>query len=265
MVAGFDGELTVALTWDQSTFESLYTSRAWGHGTRGWNRAISFHYHWWGQKRRINALVAKYLALPGFAQVSDVAIIGGGFGWTAEALAANGVNAISVDTGDYVVANENVSEEGELRALLTAQGLDPDNLPTFMSPNDPNTPLAAGDVWNYWLRGDGVRTSIPIEQEDLSTNGSRRNVKQRLGNNIDAILTEFALDSMTNDAEALAVVESAQQLRPNPACTVVHIVSADPVGDPRLLNKDRAAWRALLDGAGFADHVMFDAGPGVIF
>lgn len=251
-------------TWDRALFESQYRSKAWGYGTRGWNKAISFHYHWWGQGRRLQGLVNQYMAMPGFAQVSDVAIIGGGFGWTAELLAPHGVNCISVDTSPYVVDNENVSEEAELREILTLQGLDPDNLPTFMSPTDPNTPLAPGEVWNYWLRSDGVRTSIPVEQEDLSTNASRRRVRQRLGNNIDAILTEHVLDGQETEADVLTLLERSEQLRPNPACTVIHIMAPSLDGDPQFINQERAYWRNLLDTNGF-NHTLFDVGKGETF
>ena len=256
----------MAGTWDKSTFDSLYKTKAWSHGTRGWNKPISFNYQWWGQRRRTRALANTYLTLPGMASIQDIAIVGGGFGWTAEVLAESGRNAISVDIGDYIIANENVSEEQEIRDTLTAQGLDPDNLPIFMDPNDPNREMQNNEIWGYWLRPDGKRTSIPVEQEDLSTNASVRNVKQRLGNNIDVILSEFVLDSMETDAEALSVIENCERLRPNPACNVVHILSTGlSTKGPVLLNKDRDGWRALLDSNGFTDHYIFDRGPEVLF
>ncbi len=47
---------------------------------------------------------------------------------------------------------------------------------------------------------------------------------------MDAILTEFLMESMTTEAEALEVVERAEQLRPNPAVAVVHLVYDTPAG-----------------------------------
>ncbi len=246
----------MALIWDQALFDELYKSGVWKHGMRGAPRHPHFHYHWFGQKTRLERTIATFLALPGAAQISDIAIIGGGFGWTAEIFGTQGVNAISVDTSDYIVDNEAVSEEAELRAALTTQGFDPDNLPVFMSDIDPNAELPAGEIWSHWLRGDGARTSIPVEQEDLATNGSRNKVKQRLNNNMDGILTEFLLDSMETDAESLTIADRCQSLRPNPSVPVIHLIADGTDGDPRLNNKTLVQWRALLDANGFSQHIL---------
>ena len=77
--------------------------------------------------------------------------------------------------------------------------------------------------------------------------------------NMDAILTEFVLDAMETDAESLVIVERAEQLRPNPAVTVVHLVADSAEGDPRLNNKTLADWRAFLDANGFNDHWVITA------
>ena len=246
------------LVWDKALFDDLYTCNAWAHGMRVPVQP-SFNYHWWGQRNRLERIITAFLAIPGAAQISDLAIIGGSFGWTAEFLATQGVNAISVDTSDYIVNQESVSEEADLRAALTAQGFDPDNLPDFVSDVDPSAVLAPGEIWNYWLRPDGVRTSIPVEQEDLSNKGSRNRVKQRLNNNMDGILTEFLLDGVESEVDALLIVERAEQLRPNPSVPVIHLVIDSGAGDPRLVSKTLADWRVLLDANGFSQHVLADA------
>jgi hypothetical protein len=245
--------------WDKALFESLYSCNGWPYGIRGASRVPRFHYNWFGNIPSTRAMVDRYLALPGFAQLSDVAIVGGGYGWTAELLS---INAISIDTSPHIINTKDTSEEAELRDYLTQLGFDPDRLNDglagirFMSPDDPN---AWVNPWDYWLRADGVRTSVTVADEDLSTNGSRRNVRTALGNNIDAILTEFAIDSMDagDDAASLALVERCEQLRPNPACTVVHLIEPNP-SDLVLNVKTAAEWRTLLDANGFTDHVVMD-------
>lgn len=250
----------MAIVWDRALFESLYRSNGWPYGVRhgpNGNKIPTFHYHWRPQQPRIQRLVNRYLSLPGFDQVSDVAIVGGGFGWTAEVLANNGINVISVETGDYVANTYNTSEEGELRELITNQGLDPDNLPLLISPNDPNTPASNTEIWDYWLHPSGQRTSAQIVFEDLSTNGSRRNVRQALGNNIDAILSEFVIDSVETEADALVLIERCEQLRPNPACTVIHMVHKDGVV-PEFIAGPLSYFRNLLDVNGYTDHWVVD-------
>lgn len=244
--------------WDKAFFESQYTGNGWPYGIRGKTYVPRFHYNWFNVRLSAAAYVSRYLELPGFAQLSDVAIIGGGYGWTCEALAAHGINAISIDTSDHIINTYNTSEEAELREYLTARGFDPDlgDGVVYMSPDDPNSPC---NPWDFWLRPDGVRTSVAILDEDLSTNGSRRNVRQALSSNMDAIVTEYAIDSMDagDDAASLALVERCEQLRPNPACTVIHVIGENP--DDVILNvKSPAEWRALLDANGYTDHVVMD-------
>lgn len=220
-----------------------------------------FHYHHFAQLERLENLVNKYIGLPGFASLSDIAIVGGGFGWTAELLAGHGINAISIDVSPYIIDNESISEEAELRTHIALLGHDPDNLdPTikFMSDVDPNLELTTSEMWVKWLRPDGVRTSIPVENEDLANPGSRNKVKQRLGNNMDAILTEDALEGEPLDSDALTIIERCEQLRPNPAVTVIHLITGAIVADARLNSKTGADWRAFLDANGFNDHWVID-------
>lgn len=249
----------MAIVWNEALYKEMYRSPSWMWGVRNSSRIPAFHYHWFTQQNSQQAIIEKFLALPGAAQVSDLAIVGGGFGWTAELLESYGINAISIDTSSYIQNTKAVSEEQELRSALTEQGFDPDNLPIFIGP-DYNTPV---NPWNYWLRPDGVRTSKPVLPEDLSSNGSRRSVRQALGNNIDAILTEFALESVETEAEALTIVERCEQLRPNPACQVIHMVTGPP-GDPRLLTYTPQEWRTVLNNNGFNNHYVVDTLGNVI-
>lgn len=259
------------LVWDRALYETQYTGNGWPYGIRGSRSVPRFHYQWFAQRAATQAMVDRYITLPGFAQVSDVAIVGGGFGWTCELLAQHGINAISVDVSPYILATKDTSEEGELRDHLIAGGFDPDRLNEgaagirFMSPDDPN---AWVDPWAYWLRPGNIRTAATVVDEDLMTNGSRRAVRQTLGNNIDAIVTEFSVDAMEagDDASALALVENCEQLRPNPACTVIHLVGPNP-NEVFLNVKPTEEWRALLDANGYTDHYVVDLrgnvlGPG---
>lgn len=241
--------------WDKALFDSQYSLPGWKWGVRDVPRVPRFHYNWFAMQQATQNMVDRYLGLPGWAQLSDVAIVGGGYGWTAEALEANGVNVVVVDTSPHIIGTINTSEEQELRDTLTADGWDPDNLPVFIGP-DYNTPV---DPWTYWLRSDGVRSAATVLDEDLSTNGSRRNVRNALPGNMDAILTETVLDSQETEADALVLIERCELLRPNPNCNVVHLVTDSP-NAPGFLSYTKEEWRALLDANGYNHWVADFAG-----
>jgi len=245
--------------WNKALFDQVYSLPGWQWGVRH-NRLPRFHYNWFAMQPIVQNMAARYQVAPGFAQISDVAIIGGGYGWVGELLSQTyGVNVVNVDTSEHVVNTITTSEEQELRDTLTSDGWDPDNLPVFMGP-DWNTPV---NPWDYWVRNDGLRCSITLAAEDMSTNGSRRNVRQALSNNMDAIITEEALDSQDTEADALVLIERCEQLRPNPNCNVVHLI--DGSGQPSTLpfiNYTTGEWRALLDTNGF-NHWLIDAAGNV--
>jgi len=244
--------------WDKAKFDSMYRLPAWQWGVRNHHRVPTFRYNWFVMKATTQRIVDQYFSMPGWAQISNIAIVGGGYGWTAEALEAQGVNVVVVERSPHIIGTINTSEEQELRDTLTADGWDPDNLPVFIGP-DWNTPV---DPWTYWLRPDGVRSSATVVDEDLSTNGSRRNVRQALPSNKDAIITESALDSQDTESEALVLIERCEQLRPNPNCNVVHLVSPG-AGGPDLLNYTIEEWRSLLDANGF-NHWVADLAGNVL-
>lgn len=249
----------MALTWDKALFDELYTATGWRYGVRLSSMTPRFHYQWCVQKFRLQTTLTSMLTLPGFAQVSDVAVIGGGFGWLSELLQAQGINVINVETSEYVLANVAVSEEADLRGYLTSQGFDPDNLHDqirFMSPDDPNLELASGEIWQHWLHPSGGRSVITPASENISSNAGRNAIKRALSNNMDAIITEHLLDSMSTDAEVLSVCADVQALRPNPAVAVIHLVDDSDQGDPRLVSKTIEGWRALLDANGFTNHYV---------
>lgn len=246
----------MALVWDKALYDQMYRLPMWQWGVRNYPRVPYGHYSWFGAKRLTQANLAAMQRFPGFAQVKDVAIVGGGFGWSADLLVEMGINAISIEVSPYVLATKDQSEEQEIRDNLVKFGFDPDNLPTLIGP-DYNTPV---DPWAYWLRPDGRRSTAGLViDEDLSTNTSRRNVRQALGNKLDAIVSEFALDSYAAGDEAgpALLVERCESLRPNPACPVIHIIQPNE-NDVFLNWKTAAEWRTFLDGLGFNDHRVVD-------
>jgi hypothetical protein len=252
----------MAQVYDKTLFDSFYSVRAWEHGVRNQPRIPRHHYNWFvqtqGQFARLKRNVAALTGGPGWAQLTDIAIIGGGFGWTAELLleADPTLNIINVETSPHCVNQLATSEEADLRQYLIDDGLDPDNVDYLVDPNDYSRTLTNAEAWAYWLRSDGQRGSTTLLDNDLSTNGQRRDVKQALGNNIDALVTEIALDALSTEAEIDNFLDNVEQTRPNPACTVVHLTEYTP-DSLGYISKPLADWRAYLDARGF-NHVVAD-------
>lgn len=242
----------MALVWDKTLYDQVYRLPLWPWGVRNYPRTPYGHYHWFSTQQMMNNTLSLMMKAPGFAQVSDVAIVGGGFGWTCDLLSGLGINAKCVEVSPYILSTMNNSEEQELRDSLTEFGFDPDNLPVLIGP-DYNTPV---NPWDHWLRGDGRKsTSGIVLSEDLSTNTSRRNVRQALGNNLDAIVSEFVLDSQENEADALVIIERCEQLRSKPATAVIHLVT-DGQDDPRFIDYTKEQWRTVLDTNGYNHYIV---------
>jgi hypothetical protein len=98
----------------------------------------------------------------------DVCVAGAGFGWGVEALfAETGANVVGIDISDYIAANYSVSEETEIRAEITAAGLDPDT-------------GRGADVLAFAYDGQ-PRTSVIVYQEDMSSSESKSAIRTALG------------------------------------------------------------------------------------
>jgi hypothetical protein len=236
------------VVWNKQLFEEIYSCNGWPYGVRNYPKVPIFHYNWFGQQRSIKAIAGHFLSLPGATQATNLAIVGGGYGWSAELLEPHGINALSIDTSPHILGTKDTSEETELREYLIADGFDPDNLPEMMSPEDPNLVC---NPWDYWLRTDGKRTSKLVVDEDMSTAASRNAVTTALGS-VDRIISEYSLETVETEADALVFLERCELLRPNANCKVYHFVT-EPPHDSRFVSKTSQEWKTLISTNGF-DH-----------
>lgn len=256
----------MALVYDKALYDAQYSVRAWEHGVRDQPRIPRHHYNWFvqtqGQFGRLKRHVAALTAGPGWAQLSDIAIIGGGFGWTAELLRDIDptLNIVNVETSPHVISTLATSEEADLRQYLIDDGFDPDAVDFLVDPNDYSRTLTNAEAWGYWLRPDGVRSSITTLDNDLSSNGQRRGVRSALGGNIDALVTEIALDSLSTETEIDNFLDFVEQTRPNPACAVIHLIEYTPRTDLGYISKTREEWGTYLTARGFGNHYVMDTG-----
>jgi len=259
--------------WNQqATFDAQYREAIRRKiGLRGYHRRAPAHYHWCEQQFRCDQMMTRQLAQPGWASVQQVAVIGAGFGWTAEFLAAAGIEAIPVDLSDYIANNWNVSEEAELRAamdadpVLLADGYGPGN--NFFDVADCFWDLSTGQaisgaaVWAKVLHPAGGRTTIPPEIADLSTSQGRNAVKNRFtGKKFDAVVSELVLGGhdIGDTAGPLDFVASMDSLAGPPSITRLHFVEQDVTDTETQNARSLNDWGLLLAANGFGTHYLSD-------
>ena len=213
--------------------------------------------------------------------------MGAAFGWSAEALKSMGVGVVCTEISSYVLDSQLISEEAELREIITTAGLDPDGWmqgpgrTSNMSAPWELAPHSDGSGKLRWrarymdamLRENrgliGVRTSVEVIGEDSSTADSRTTLKS-LKPSYSHIVTEFVIPSLTDD-EVLTFCKNMEDLRVSLGLSEVHhmfnhspkdteIFSGHPEYEglpglnPKLNNKSAAQWRSFLDAAGFISH-----------
>ncbi len=239
----------MSLLWDKTQYDNSYILRVPEDGSdanRGQRPKLMVHYHHHvmrgiAQWAHINC--KKMFGVPDGARVC---LIGGGFGWSAEVWRSNGHTVAVTDTSDYILGGVGSSEEQEFRDAMVASGWNPDSsigqqYIQLMLRNEP----------------DNSRTKETIQEEDLSTKGSRNKVRNSLGGNIDWVITELVLESFS-DVELFDIVERAHKLADG-VLNIGHFVSLrrdDGSQTPDLNWKTAQQWRALLDSLGFAGHKL---------
>ncbi len=124
------------------------------------------------------------------SSTDNVCVVGVGFGWGVEALIAEtGATVVGIDISDYI-ATAPSTEEAELRAEVTAAGLDPDTGRGL-------------DVMNF-IYDAQPRTNTIVLQEDAKNNQSRQNIRAALGGNWpDVVVYENIVDDTWTDTDII--------------------------------------------------------------
>jgi len=114
------------------------------------------------------AMWAKLQPVLNIQSTDKVCVVGAGFGWGVEALAAeSGATVVGIDISDYIAAEQPNTEEAEIRAEITAVGLDPDT-------------GRGAEVLAFAYDGS-VRSNVVVLQNDASTGPQRREIRTALG------------------------------------------------------------------------------------
>jgi len=129
---------------------------------------VRLHYHRWLMVPWLAAMWAKLQPVLNIQSTDKVCVVGAGFGWGVEALAAeSGATVVGIDISDYIAAEQPNTEEAEIRAEITAVGLDPDT-------------GRGAEVLAFAYDGS-VRSNVVVLQNDASTGPQRREIRTALG------------------------------------------------------------------------------------
>lgn len=168
---------------------------------------------------------------------ATIVIVGGGFGWSAEAYKSilPNANIVSTDNSLWVQAEKNNTETADIQQWIAEAGVTGEE----------------ADVWLQRFDSGLTRATTPVLDEDLLSPASERRVKNALGLTgseiADFAISEDVLPWLT-DAEA---VNLSRGMR-NVASGVVHMAT------PRIENpkhpepgepwnwKSRAGWKVVL-------------------
>lgn len=242
----------MAVDWNtRAAWDASYNigGEPWGHPAD--RPEVRLHYNRFvmqpALERRADRMNAN---VPGFSSVQDLFIIGGGFGWTAEYLRGLGKNVVVTDISDWILTTQGETEEGDLTSYIVDAGQDPLTFQMIGPDGQLHNPF---DIWGRQQKALG-----DVIDEDLSTNTSRRNVRNQL-QGMDTILTEGIIDGLDDPLSFIADVDA---LRRNPATVPVHMFTPgrfDGTQDTEGWNwRTPAQWRTLLNDNGFSDHRLLN-------
>ncbi len=185
--------------YTKADFDNLYefNPERYLNGHPGDQAPVKVHYH---RAMMAPILAARWAALQPILNILPtdfVCVAGAGFGWGVEALIAeSGATCVGVDVSDYVNAEKDNTEAAELRAEITAVGLDPDT--------------GAGAELLAFLDNGLARSNIVLLQSDMSSQNERQLIRQALGGNWpNVVILEDLIDDTTTETEIVQANNAA--------------------------------------------------------
>jgi hypothetical protein len=222
--------------WD--SFYNVGAEGAWGHpGTRP---EIRLNYHRWNILQLERVRIAAIARALGWNSTTAIHLVNCGFGWVLEALAEMGITKASCSTtSTYIQTAKNTNEDIDILTKVAGVGL--------------ATNTGDGLTLFTVFRGDGsarAKRAADILNEDLKSNTSRRNVRDKIGQaGFDVISYDGFTNSMT-DAEAVAFSDSMHRL-PGVGRVIHHVFDW-------LNSKTLDQWKALLPNDFFIAAVTYE-------
>lgn len=215
-------------TWDKATFDATYRVGAEPEGHPNTRPEVKLHYCRAAIFPVVQRRAAELIRLLALTSGQRVAIVGAGFGWLGEVLAASGIVTASIDTSTYIQSAKSTTEAADVRAWIQAAGLDPDS-------------GKGAEILARCVDGQ-ARSRVTVLNEDLANNQSRNRVRTAWGGGAPTwVLTEHVLESLT-DAECSTLDSRCRSLGPT-----AHLIEPTQTGNlPGYNRKTPAEWKTLL-------------------
>lgn len=233
----------------KATWDAMYSIGAEGlDGHPNTRPEVRLHYHRSAMGGIISRRAAELGIKLGPAQFNKrVLIVGGGFGWLADEMRNEGFNNLLVtDTSAYVQAEKDNTDEVEIRAQITAAGLDPD------------AGRGAALLARH-QRAGARRGTEDVLDADICLAAGRSDVTAILGNP-QIVITEQVLESLSN-AEAITFSGCCSAFAgPQDVYHLVETLHSTNPGaqDPTFNLKSLADWKLLIPVDRFIDVRTFE-------
>ena len=212
-----------------STWAELYDLDAEPYAITGFRPHVRLGYHRSVLMRLSRDQAQAYIDKLGWLPTQKIALIGCGFGWTAEVLinehGFSPTRLIGCDTSSYIQANKSLTESADIDAAITAVGLSPTT--------------GEGLTVKGKLHDGGTRSRVvTVANQSGGTVSSRNAIKLALGGGtLDKVLTEGVLESLV-DKDCQSLSTSLHSL----ATVVQHLIV--PLGPGNFIT---ANWKSLED------------------
>lgn len=152
---------------------------------------VRIRYHKWFMQPILADMwsVLHPILTPNIALTDEVCVIGAGFGWGVDAIIAEtGAIVVGIDISQYIADEQVNTEDAEIRAEISAVGLDPDT-------------GRGADILAF--ASDGLpRSNVVILQNDASTGPQRQAIRSALGGNWPSVcIAENIIDDTWTDTD----------------------------------------------------------------
>ena len=193
MAEGRRDERLIVAGWTKADYDGAYRYHVERHmpEPRSTFPQVVIRYHRLHMRPILAAMWATLQPILNILSGDHVCVVGAGFGWGVEAVAAEtGAVTVGIDISDYIAAELAGTEEAELRAEVAAVGLDPDTGRGL-------------EVMNFIYDGQ-PRGSVIVLQNDAASGPQRAAIRSALGNNWpDVVVYENIVDDTWTDTDII--------------------------------------------------------------
>ncbi len=160
--------------------------------------AVRIHYHRWTMVPWLANMWATLhpILSPNILSTDFVCVVGAGFGWGVDAvIAETGSTVVGIDLSQYIADEQGNTEEAELRAEVSAVGLNPDTGRGL-------------EVMNFAFDGQ-PRANVIVLQNDAASGPQRQEIRTALGGNWPSVvIAENVIDDTWTDTEIVSMRNS---------------------------------------------------------